>query len=63
MDRAMLGRDRLGRYEGLEEVNRSVRMQVRLTPTEWEIIKRHAHDHGVCISVYVRRKLLDLLRL
>lgn len=63
MELGMKQRDRLGRFQGLCEVNRTIRMQVRLTPTEWEIVKQHAHDHGVCISVYVRRKLLDLLRL
>lgn len=63
MELGMQERDRLGRWRGRELVNRSIRMQVRLTPVEWEIVKQHAQSHGVCISVYVRRKLLDLLRL
>lgn len=40
---------------------RRIMMQVRMTPWEWDCVKTHAQQHGICISVYVRRKLLDLM--
>lgn len=62
--REMQERDRHGRWtSGAGMEPRRIMMQVRMTRWEWECVKAHARQHGVCISVYVRRKLLDLMRL
>ena len=60
--REMQRRDHKGRWicgQGMEP--RRIMMQVRMTPWEWDCVKTHAQQHGICISVYVRRKLLDLM--